>query len=168
MDEGEILLQKFVDIEPDATLGSIYFDKVFPMGVAAMLEAIDLVRAGNPPRIEQDHSQATYEGWANKKIAKIDWNRSASEVYNLIRGCDPQPGAWTTLDGDEVQIYDCSAVESYGRTGKVSTITEGGVVVTAGMGGVLIRKVRPAGGKKMSAVDFVAERGIFVGTKLGT
>jgi len=168
LDEGEILLQKHVDIEPDATLGSIYFDKVFPIGVAAMLEAIDLVRDGNAPRIKQDDSQATYEGWANKKIAQIDWNRSAGEVYNLIRGCDPQPGAWTTLDGDEVQVYDCSKVAAYGRTGKIAAISKEGMVVTAGLGGILIRKVRAAGGKKMSSADFVAERGISVGTKLGT
>jgi methionyl-tRNA formyltransferase len=168
LDEGEILLQKHVDIEPDATLGSIYFDKIFPMGVAACLEAIDLIRDGKAPRIAQDDSKATYEGWANKKIAQVDWNRSVDEVYNLIRGCDPQPGAWTTLNGEEVQLYDCRKVEAYGRTGKVHAIDDDGFVITAGLGGVKVGRVRPAGGKKMAAKDYVAEKEISVGTKFGT
>src|SRR2546421_8497219 len=63
LDTGDILLQKKTPISPDDSLGSIYFDRLFPMGVAAMLEAIDLVKAGKAPRTKQDESQASYEGW---------------------------------------------------------------------------------------------------------
>src|SRR5919106_18577 len=91
LDEGPILLQKEVQIGPDDTLGSLYFNHLFPMGVDAMVEAIDLVREGKAPRIEQDDGQATYESWCRKADAEIDWGRPAGEVYNLIRGTDPQP-----------------------------------------------------------------------------
>lgn len=107
LDEGPILLQKEVEIAPDDTLGSLYFNHLFPMGVDAMVEAIDLVRDGKAPRIEQDDSQATYESWCRKADAAIDWRKPAREVLNLIRGTDPQPGAWTVVGGNEVQIYDC-------------------------------------------------------------
>ncbi|MFQ5627024.1 MAG: methionyl-tRNA formyltransferase, partial [Methyloligellaceae bacterium] len=95
LDEGPILMQKTVEIGPDDTLGTIYFNKLFPMGVEAMCESVDLVRDGKAPRIEQDDSKATYESWCRKKNAEIDWSKPVQEVHNLIRGTDPAPGAWT-------------------------------------------------------------------------
>jgi methionyl-tRNA formyltransferase len=118
LDEGDILLQKEVDVGPDDTLGTVYFKKIFPLGIEATLEAIDLVRAGNPPRIAQDESKATYESWCRKQDAEIDWSRPVEQVYNLIRGCNPQPGAWTTLNGAEVQVYDSRRVEGEGQPGR--------------------------------------------------
>ena len=168
LDEGQILLQKEIPILPDDTLGSVYFDKVFPIGVEATLEAVDLVRSGNPPRIEQDHSLATYEGWCNKKVAKVDWNRSVDEVYNLIRGTNPQPGAWTLLDDEVLQIFDCEKVSSFsGRTGQISKITKDGFIITVGRGSILVKRVRLAGEKKVQAIDFVDSKGLKVGTKFG-
>ncbi len=169
LDEGEILLQKEVEIGPDDTIGSVYFDKVFPLGLEATLEAIDLVRAGNPPKQVQDHSMATYEGWCNKRAAEIDWNRSVDEIYNLIRGCNPQPGAWTTYNGEFLQIFDCEKKDqSRGRTGRVSAITKAGVMITAGRGSIFAKRVRFAGGKKMTAVEFSSEVGLKQGAKLAS
>ena len=169
LDEGEILLQKEVEIGPDDTIGSVYFDKVFPLGLAATLEAIDLVRAGNPPRIPQDESKATYEGWCNKKVAEIDWNRSAGEVYNQIRACNPQPGAWTTFNGEPLQIFDCEKTDhAFGRTGRVSAITDDGITITAGRGSIIAKRVRYAGGKKLTAKEFADEVGLEVGSKLAS
>ncbi len=169
LDEGEILLQKEVEIGPDDTIGSVYFDKVFPLGLAATLEAIDLVRAGNPPRIPQDESKATYEGWCNKKVAEIDWNRSVGEVYNQIRACNPQPGAWTTFNGEPLQIFDCEKTDhAFGRTGRVSAITDDGITITAGRGSIIAKRVRYAGGKKLTAKEFADEVGLEVGSKLAS
>ena len=169
LDEGEILLQKEIEIGPDDTLGTVYFDKVFPLGLEATLEAIDLVRAGNPPKIPQDESKATYEGWCNKKVSEIDWNRSVGEVYNLIRACNPQPGAWTTLNGEILQIFDCEKTDhAFGRTGRVSAISEDGITITAGRGSIIAKRLRLGGGKKLAAAEFAAEHGLEVGTKLAT
>lgn len=168
LDEGDICVQKEVEIGPDDTLGSVYFDKVFPLGIEAVLESIDLIRSGNPPHTAQDESKATYEGWCRKADGKIDWNRSQDEVYNLIRGCNPQPGAWTTLDGKELQIYDSRKAEGSGRTGRICAITDDGFVVNAGRGGILVERVRLEGGRKVSAAEFIAETGLEVGAKLGT
>jgi methionyl-tRNA formyltransferase len=169
LDEGEILLQKEVDIGPGDTLGSVYFDKVFPLGIQSTLDAIDLVRAGNPPKIVQDHSKATYEGWCNKKAAEIDWSRSVGEVYNQIRGCNPQPGAWTTFNGETLQIFDCEKSEAaFGRVGQISCINENGMLVTTGRGAILVKRVKLAGGKKVAAAEFAAENNVEEGAKLGT
>ncbi len=169
LDEGEILLQKEVAIGADDTIGSVYFEKVFPLGLEATLEAIDLVRAGNPPKIVQDHSKATYEGWCNKMVAEIDWNRSVGELYNLIRGCNPQPGAWTIYNGEVLQIFDCTKTDhACGRTGRVSAITDDGITITAGRGSIIAKRVRYAGGKKVTAAEFAIEVGLEEGTKLAT
>jgi methionyl-tRNA formyltransferase len=165
LDEGEILLQKEVEIGPDDTLGTVYFKQIFPLGVASMLEAIDLVRAGDPPRISQDDSRATYESWCRKSDAQIDWSRSVGEVYNLIRGTNPQPGAWTTFNGKVLQIYDCAKVEAGGRTVEVS---DEGLTVVAGRGAIRIGRVRYDGGEKQAAGRFAAEHGLETGMRLPT
>jgi len=168
LDEGEILLQKEVDIGPDDTLGTVYFKQIFPLGVASMLEAIDLVRAGDPPRISQDDSRATYESWCRKSDAQIDWSRSVGEVYNLIRGTNPQPGAWTAFNGKVLQIYDCAKVEAGGRTGEVVEVSGEGLTVVAGRGAIRIGRVRYDGGEKQAAGQFAAEHGLEKGMRLPT
>ena len=96
LDTGAVLLQKKTPISDTDTLGSVYFDRLFPMGVEAMLESVDLVKAGKAPRIKQDESLATYEGKCTAETARIDWGKSWRQIDPLIRGCSPAPGAWTT------------------------------------------------------------------------
>ena len=157
LDEGDILLQKGVDVDQDDTLGIVYFQKIFPLGVEAVLESIDLVRSGNPPRIKQDESKATYESWCKHEDAKIDWTRPVSEVYNLIRGTNPQPGAWTTHNGDVLKIFDCSMSEVSGTPGVVKEISEDGIIVSAKGGGLLIQRVRPENDKKINSFEYASK-----------
>ena len=168
LDEGPVLLQKEVEIGPDDTLGSLYFNHLFPMGVAAMIESLDLVRDGKAPRIDQDHSKATYESWCRKADAEIDWSKPVDEVYNLIRGTNPQPGAWTTLKGQEVRIFDSARIEASGAPGEVVAVSDEGVAVAAAGGGILVKKVRPAGAGKIAAGEFAAAEGIEVGSRFGS
>ena len=157
LDEGDILLQKEVDVDQDDTLGIVYFQKIFPLGVDAVLESIDLVRAGNPPRIKQDESKATYESWCKHEDAKIDWTRPVAEVYNLIRGTNPQPGAWTTHNGEVLKIFDCSMSEVSGTPGEVKEISKDGITVGAKGGGLLIQRVRPENDKKINSYEYASK-----------
>ena len=109
LDTGDVLLQKKTPISDTDSLGSVYFDRLFPMGVEAMLESVDLVKAGKAPRIKQDESQATYEGRCSADNARIDWGKPWRQIHNLIRGCNPAPGAWTTLDGKALQVFEAQA-----------------------------------------------------------
>ncbi|MEC9368806.1 MAG: methionyl-tRNA formyltransferase [Pseudomonadota bacterium] len=168
LDEGPILMQKEVEIGPDDTLGSIYFNKLFPMGVEAMVESVDLVRAGKAPKIPQDHSKATYESWCRKADAEIVWGKPVGEVYNLIRGADPQPGAWTRIGGKEVQIFDCSRIViDAGAPGRIVSVTEDGFSVSARGGEIHVRRVKPEGGKKMPAGEYAVEAGLSEGMLVG-
>ena len=106
LDEGAVILQKKTPIGENDTLGNVYFERLFPMGVQAMLEAADLVVAGKHQELVQDESQATYEGWFREAEAKIHWANHVDFIHNLIRGADPAPGAWTTLDGVKLQLFD--------------------------------------------------------------
>ncbi|MEC7973760.1 MAG: methionyl-tRNA formyltransferase [Pseudomonadota bacterium] len=168
LDEGEVLLQKEVDILPDDTLGTVYFDKIFPLGVSATLEAIDLIRSGKAPKIPQDETKATYESWCRRANAEIDWSRSANEVYNLIRGCNPQPGAWTTYNGEEVQIFDCELTVGSGRFGRVCAIDDTSFTINSGLGGIRITRVRLGKSGKISSAEFIQDRKIELGSRFGS
>src|SRR6201995_5171329 len=110
LDTGDVLIQKTTPISNTDTLGTVYFDRLFPMGVEAMLESVDLVKAGKAPRIKQDESKATYEGLCRVGNAKIDWGKPWEQIDCLIRGCNPAPGAWTTLNGVTLKIFDAKPI----------------------------------------------------------
>jgi methionyl-tRNA formyltransferase len=173
LDEGPVILQKEVKIGPDDTLGDVYFNELFPLGVKAMLEAADLVVAGKHKQVVQDESQATYEGWCRAPEAKIDWHKPVEQVYNLIRGCSPAPGAWTTVSGKKVQIFDSRKIvfrkfgDVSGKVGEVTEVSDAGFRVTAQGGQIEVLKVKPEDGKKVSASEFAQGAGLSVGTVLG-
>jgi len=167
LDTGPILLQKEVEIGPDATLGSIYFDNLFPLGVEAMLESIELVRDGNAPREVQDPKDGSYEGWCRKEDVEIDWDKSSDEVYNLIRGANPQPGAWTTFNGAEIKLFDSRKSADSGEPGCVISIDDAGAEIATADGSIRVMKVRADGGK-LPAIEYAASAGLEVGSKLGT
>ena len=129
LDEGDVLLQWQCPIDPDDTVINLYFKKIYPSAVESVHEVCELFRSGNPPHIEQDEALAGYERRCTKKHAHIDWFKPVGQVYNLIRGTNPAPGAWTTHAGDEVSIYDCVKLPGDGVAGKVVEITEDGLTI---------------------------------------
>ena len=168
LDTGPVLLQKEVEIGADDTLGSIYFNQLFPLGVAAMVEGVDLVKAGKAAKIIQNEADATYESWCTADDVAIDWSQPAATVHNLIRGADPQPGAWTTHGGKRLQIFDCARLDgaSGGAPGQVTAIGGGGVEVAAGDGRILLKRVRGEGAK-VAAAEYAADAGLTTGQRLG-
>lgn len=168
LDTGPILLQKEVPIDPDDTVGSLYFDHLFPLGVEAMVEAVEMVRDGTAPRIPQNEAEATYEGWCRAGDAEVDWSQTAERVHDLVRGTDPQPGAWTTLDGARLNLFGSRKVAATGQPGEVMAIDEGGLTVATGLGGVSIKRVRAEGTReKVAAAQYAAETGLRPGAILG-
>lgn len=167
LDEGDSLLQWVCDIGPDDTVIDLYFKKIYPQAVESVLEVCDLFRAGNPPHIVPDEAAASYERRCVKKHARIDWNKPVKQVYDLIRGTNPAPGAWTVLNGEEVQIYDSARVAGDGISSKIIEISEEGVTVQAIGGRVCVKRVRPAGQGKMPASEWAAAAGLSVGDILG-
>jgi len=170
LDEGAVILQKKTPIGDNDTLGSVYFDRLFPMGVQAMLEAADRVLAGKHQETVQDESHASYEGWFREAEARIHWHNHVDAIHDLIRGADPAPGAWTTLGGQKLQLYDSRKERARtfgavrGKIGEILGVEQGRLVVAAQGGRILAGKVKLGDGKKVAA----AEAGIQAGQILGT
>jgi len=165
LDEGPIVLQKKCPIGPDETLGELYFNKLFPLGVAAVLEAADLVLSGQAVETAQDESAASYEGWMHDEEAQVHWAQPLDHVYALIRACNPAPGAWAVLGGVKVRIYDCRRhavgrfVPGGHRPGDITRVTADSFGVWSQGGWIEVLKVRPEGGGKIGAGEFARQRG---------
>lgn len=170
IDTGPILLQKEIDILPDDTTGSLYFNKLFDMGIDAIVESVELIKSGKAPKIPQDDSLATYEPPCDDRVAAVDWSKPASDVYNLIRGCDPQPGAYSTIQGSKVRFYRVRLLEPVTEKtpGGIVEINEDGIVVALKGGLLVIGKIRNPAGAKMDAGEFAKSAGLKVGMKFGT
>ena len=169
IDTGPILLQKEVDIAPDDTVGSLFRNKLYPMGVDALVEAINLVEEGKAPRIPQDSSQATYEPLCREEHGIINWARSAQEVYNLIRGTNPKPGASTTWQGQRLKIFNSRLAKSppSAMPGEVISVGEDGFSVACLDGSIMINEVQPVGSSKISAATFAKDVNLNKGGRLG-
>ena len=174
LDEGPVVLQKETEIAPDDTLGTVYFDRLFPMGVKAMVEAADLVVANKHKETAQDESRATYEGWCRKGEARINWASHVDFTYNLIRGCNPAPGAWTTLNGVELQIFDSRKhpVRTFGavkgKIGEVVEATDKSFQITAQGGRIEVLRAKLGDGKKVAAAELLSGGVVKAGAILGT
>jgi len=170
LDEGAVILQRRTPIGENDTLGNVYFDRLFPMGVAAMVEAADLVMAGKHTESVQDESQASYEGWFREAEAKINWANHVDTIHNLIRGSDPAPGAWTTYNGTKLQVYESRKhlVRTFGAVkGKIGEVVEaanGQLVIAAQGGRIHVGKAKLGDAKKVAA----DAAGIPAGAILGT
>jgi methionyl-tRNA formyltransferase len=168
IDTGPILLQKEVPVAPEDTTGTLYFNKLFPMGVEAIGEAVNLIKAGNPPRIVQDESQATYDPPCGDEHAKIDWSKPAHQVYNLIRGCDPQPGAHTTWKGNMVRLFDARLQPGNDASapGELVNVGTEDISIALAGGTLIVKRMRGEGGK-ISAAEFIKQVELKVGDRLG-
>jgi len=174
LDEGAVILQKKTPLSTEDTLGTVYFDRLFPLGVSAMLEAADLVVAGKHTETVQDESQASYEGWCRTAEARIDWAKPVDHAYNLIRGCNPAPGAWTTHNGKKLQIFDARKIlfrrfaDVTGKIGEVTDVSAQSFKVTAQGGVVEVLKARFEDGKKLGGGEVAQAGGLTAGTLLGS
>ena len=157
LDEGEVILQKEVVIGPNDTLGKVYFDHLFPVGIKALLEAADLVVANQHQEVAQDESLANYEGWFGVDAAQIHWATHINQIFNLIRASNPAPGAWTKFGEQKVQIYDCHkhVVATFGavkgKPGEITQITSDSFFVACHGGQIEVLKAKGASGKVTGA-----------------
>jgi len=169
IDTGPILLQKEVEIEPDDTTGSIYFNKLFPMGVDAMVEAVELIKRGKAPRIPQDDSKATYEPPCDDRVASVNFEKTIKDIYNLIRGCDPQPGAYTIYKGKRVRFYEAkmspSAMDK--QPGEIILIEEGDVQIAVKGGVIKVGKFRVDKGEKAGPIELTRLLDLKIGDRFG-
>jgi methionyl-tRNA formyltransferase len=170
MDTGDMILKEEVTIKPEDTVGSLH-DKLAQSGAEVLIETLEQVRAGTAPPTKQEESKATYARKLDKKDAKIDWEASSVTVWNLIRGTNPWPGAYTYLDGSRLKIWQAEVYSQNEKGAAPGTIvqadTEEGIIVQTGEGQLLVTNLQPAGKQKMTAADYLLGYDLAVGDKLG-
>lgn len=165
LDEGPIIIQKSCEIAPDDTLGDLYSKKLFPMGVDAMTECVDLVKTRQLSKREQDLSKGSYESWFRRDAVLVDFTRDVDSVYNVIRAANPTPGAEASFNGLTIKIFDSRKVADKGcEPGEVVDITDEGVVVQAQGGCILVKRVESPDGKRGHASKWASEAGLVVGS----
>ncbi|SFB15520.1 methionyl-tRNA formyltransferase [Poseidonocella pacifica] len=167
LDEGDSLLQWECPIEPNDTVIDLYFKKIYPHAVDSVLTVVNHYRDGNPPRIVANEDEATYERRCTTRHSRIDWGRPVKQVYDLIRGTNPAPGAFTSFQGKTLGIFDSKRVPGDGISGRIRAISEDGIEVQCVGGRILVQRVRPEGEGKLSAAEWAASADLKVGDELG-
>ncbi|EEO28538.1 methionyl-tRNA formyltransferase [Oxalobacter paraformigenes] len=173
MDEGPVILQKTVPIHPDETAGALYYHHLFPLGVQALLEAADLIVSGNYEEKPQDVHKGSYESWLKEPEARINWNNHVDQVYDLIRGCNPNPGAWTTFRGEKLVMMECRKIphNSFknvrGKAGTITSLDGDSFIVGAQGGEIRVLSVRTGKEKNISAREYQKRVGLDIGMKFG-
>lgn len=159
LDTGGIILQKEIEIAPDDTSGSLYV-KMANVGAVALIDALEQIKSGKAVIIKQDDTQASYAAMITKETARINWRDESEQIINLIRGLDPQPGAYTFYEGEKLKIWKAEKYNSeYPQEITEGTILEikknFGIAVKTGDGGIVITQLQGVSGKIMSAPEYL-------------
>ncbi len=167
VDSGDILLQKEIDILPEENAGEL-FDRLAVLGGQAIVEALEIIADGRAVYTPQQESQATHYPMISKEDGKIDWSKSAREVFNKMRGFTPWPSAFTTLDGKLFKILKCVVSDKIfdGKEGQVF-VEERKAYVVCGNGTVELKEVQLEGKKAMPVSDFLLSGKLKTGVVLG-
>lgn len=165
IDTGDILLQKTLNIRENETCGEL-FERLSVLGAECIIDALGLIMQNKAVFVKQDDSKATYTKIIKKEQARIDWAESADKIVNLVRAFNPSPVAFTLLNGEPFKVYAAEKREISGTAGTVLA-SDKELIVGAGENAVSLLKVCKAGGKPLSAADFLRGNKISNGTVFG-
>ena len=163
MDSGPILHQIPHTIQPGVTGGELSLH-LAEVGAQALVEALALWEQDALRPVPQDHTKATFAPKLTRELARVDWSKPADQVARVILGLDPKPGAWTTLEANEIKLFGAEHVEGRGAPGEVIQ-ADGRLLIAAGLGAVEVEDVQPAGKDRMSAADWIRGRGVTLGQR---
>lgn len=155
VDTGPVVVQRRgVEVLPSDTAASLYFDKLYPLGIEAMVEAVEAIFTRSAEFKIQAEEGASHQGLIGDEESRIDWERPAEEIDRLVRGCDPQPGAWAEYGGGRVRCFGSALEATEGsRPGEVLAVDETGILVSASGGGLRFSKLRRGEGAKVPALE---------------
>ncbi len=156
MDTGDILLSSHIDVLASDTAGSL-FDKLALLGANSLLETLTGLQQGTIQPQEQDHGMATTAPPLRKDMGNIDWNQSAQQINNLIRGLDPWPCGYSFLDGKRCKLFSPQTVHRNcpEQPGTILVTDNQGILVATGSEALLLQEIQPEGKKRMTVADFL-------------
>ena len=167
LDTGDMLEQVSTKIGENETAGEL-FDRLSVMGAELIVSTLKKLEDGSITPVKQDDSQSNYAKIISKEMAKIDFSKSADEIFNLIRGFNPWPVAYTIIDSKRLKVFTAEKIGKInGKPGEVISV-DGGLSVCFGDGkGLKFTDVQLEGAKRMSASDLLKGRAIEIGTVIG-
>ncbi|MCC3144773.1 methionyl-tRNA formyltransferase [Halanaerobium sp. Z-7514] len=167
-DDGDMIYQQEIKIKRDDTVGDLH-NRMADKGAELLIKTLKDIKAGTAPRTAQDDDKATFAYKIDKSLGEIDWNQSAETIYNLVRGVNPWPGAYTYLNGDRIKIWqlEISEQESDEEAGVIIKADNNEILVQSGEGVIAVKKLQPAGAKKLSASDYLNGYDLEPGQKFG-
>jgi len=155
-DTGDMILWEEIPIGPDDTAGSLR-ERLSRVAVRVTERTLDLLERGEAPRIPQDHAASTHAPIVERGEARLEWAKPAITLDRLVRGCEPEPGAWTVFRGQPLKVRRAApVVDGAGGPGTISALEGSGPIVATGHGGLRLEEVQPAGKKWMSGAQFAA------------
>lgn len=168
MDTGDILLKREEDIQPDDTAGSLY-ERLAEVGAELAAETLEKLEAGKITPIKQDDSLAQKAPLLKKSDGCVEWNLPALKIHNHIRGMNPWPGAYTFMSEKTVKLHvsnvaDGLEADESSKPGQVLEAGKRGIVVATGDGAIIITELQAAGGKRMTASEFLKGHKLEPGT----
>ena len=167
LDTGDMLVKNTLPIGPEETAGELH-DRLAVLGRETMEETLRQLCTGTLQREVQDDTRSTYAPMMKKEDGRIDWSRSALDVHNLVRGLDPWPGAYTSLDGELLKLARTTPEDNGDAPpGTVIAADRDGVRIACGNGSLLVRELQLAGRKRLAAADFLRGCPLQPGTGLG-
>ena len=167
LDTGDMLEQVSTEIGENETAGDL-FDRLSVMGAELIVSTLKKLEDGSITPVKQDDSQSNYAKIISKEMAKIDFTKSADEIFNLIRGFNPWPVAYTIIDSKRLKVFAAEKIgKTSGKPGEVVSV-DGGLSVCFGDGnGLKFTDIQLEGSKRMSASDLLKGRAIEIGTVIG-
>lgn len=172
LDTGDMLLSKELTIGSDTTVGELH-DKMAVLGAEVLKDTLAELKNGTLKRQPQDDELSSYAPIMSKELGLIDWNKTAQEIHNLVRGTDPWPGAYTFLNGDRIRIWRSTLVtqkhnDSNIEAGKILEVNNDGILVKCSDGCILVKEIQLDCCKRMSVECYIRGRQIDAGEKFGT
>lgn len=166
MDTGDILLTDETDIKNNESSVELA-ERLSELGAELLLKTISLYQEGKISPVKQNDSEATYAPLMKKEDGKIDWTKSAEEIRDLIRGMQPWPNAFTTLEGKNLKIYDSAIIEGTGKPGEIYFVNKDNLEIGTGKNLLNIKELQLEGSRRMKIKDFLSGRELNTGMILG-
>lgn len=166
LDTGDMLIKKTLAIGPDESAGELH-DRLAPLGREAMDETLRELCAGNLKPQKQDEAETCYASMMKKEDGCIDWTLSAQQIHNLVRGLDPWPAAYSSLNGETLKLGKTRVVSGAGEPGTVVGADDEGVRVACGEDVLCVGELQLPGKRKVAAADFLRGHQLAPGTRLG-
>ena len=153
MDAGDIIGVSKTPIGENETAGEL-LDRLAVLGADLLSETLKKVECGEAVAMPQDESQVTFAPMLDKAMCPIDWNKTAQQVHDQVRGLNPWPTATATIGGTFFKIHSTVIVDGKGQPGEILGLTKTGLQIACGQGAVEIRVLQAEGGKRMAAPDY--------------